>query len=449
MLRSLSQGIGSETKIMNPVRWFKTSKQYVSQLVVKASGIRSDVNQQIIKAIANTKGREAKQDALYNEYVKGICSENNNLVNISKFLKKTSLVEPYNVLFSLYNYILQHKKSFHQINMFSLPMEKTIAVIEEKKDNPKTYDELYDIYCEYLNKINKNSEFKRFTVFSEWYNLYTINRNNDYDLLSFGFIKKNSKGENTSLFDNNSKYTNNEDHPTFIHLVESVNKTGHGMSNIFLRKMLEIQKNAYIGKFHGVVIENKFDGSNIYDSTNYDNEYGVGTFHAALIKHLNYSIELSGNESISYEMTIDLIKDNALRVTRNKITIANKITNDLINLSKHSLFDTEIEIGQLMDKYEITESELLYAMACCYNMTSTIDCDDFTLNNLKKMTEDSFDIDFFKQMQLFVHLRKQKGDEQWINMNLFEKIINMNSLESEKNNGYFYKCLLWLMQAKH
>jgi hypothetical protein len=419
-----------------------------------------EINKRIINACKERERREIRQVALYKEYANGIkISEGNNFINVNGLAQKyTYSMTPQYVLSSLYLYV--DMKNLRVKNMFSLPLEKTFAVTEFDEKNCSQIDELRKEYTKMFNQDilnsslshNPNPNFtdslRKIIMQKEWRGTI-INKANDYDHVKVEFLYKNSNGQIVSLFNERDNLIKNNE-SIFLHLVEQKNQTKI-LDTQILGEILEISKinsNSYIGKIDGVIIENKFDNSNIYDLTEYDKAYGPGSFHVALINSLDLVINLTGNESIRHEKTIDLIKNKALKVTKNNEALANKIMQDLIEGSEHSCSDTFIEIGKVMDSYGIAGYELLFTMfrnnapfgmGIVDFLLNDQTMDDFTLNHAKIRVEEKPYIDYLNGVSIKNCFRKKHGEKQ---------NIHIHSFDSRTASGRFYECILWLMQYK-
>jgi hypothetical protein len=428
--------------------------QKMSQLITRGvvslvQKNKAETIQQIMNISKELEKRETRQIALCREYVNGIkFLEGNNSISISDLTQKYPyMMQPKYILQSLYSYV--NMKNLPKIqNMFSLPLEKTFFNVpfNEKDSSQSAY--LNKKYTESINELSSVGSLKRI-VAPEKYMGCILNKGNDYDHVKVELMYRTVDNEPVNFFDERG-FEIKHDAPIFLHLVEQKDLT-RTLDVRVIENILNIAKknsNSYIGVIDGVVIENKFDDSNVYDPTEYDKIYGSGSFHAALLHIFNSFFDSTGNESIRHEKTIELIKNKALLVTKNDEKLADRIAKDFIEGSEHSCSDTIIEIGKVMDLYGIAGHELLFVMfrnnipfgmGVPDFLLNGRSMDDFTLDDARARVKDNQYVDYLKGVPIKNNFRKIQGERQKINIHKFD---------SRSSHGKFYECILWLMQYK-
>lgn len=186
------------------------------------------------------------------------------------------------------------------------------------------------------------------------------------------------------------------------------------------------------------------------------------SFRSALPQEILPKMNSSGFASIKHQKTIDLIEKSANNISLGKRSnpkgdseLQKKLYNDFVNFSTHYDNDSRIQIGGLMDLYEIDSYELLYAM---YKFNTPVGMgkrsnpSDFInyMDNLDKATtfnlEDSkiilkernYYVDYLLGKSIKNNFRRKKGLGQEIKIDAYD----------HADQGKFYGSVIWLMASK-
>lgn len=425
------------------VRKYSKYSEKQQKIFVKLDN--NHIDNDIINICRCLEDRVVRQSNLYSEYTSNIkFSENNkNKILIKDLVDKYSLTLS-SILFSLYQEGIKNI-SPHNSNIFNLPVDNVIISSTHGKlssfDMREAKKKLENYLYSKKYTHGKTDELTR--TYVEGYKFIILQKNNDYD---YAMIenKLDIKNRNTS------------DETVKVSLIEHKNSIKQ-MNYYIINSIAYISKNfgSYINHVGPIAIKNYFDESHIYDTTYYDEKYGTNAFHSALLNHLESIINLHGDLSIKYEKTVELIKkcvDNVTsQVFKNENKMTENILKDFIEKTTHYHDDSKIDIGILMDMYDINSYELLYVMYV-YNKPfrmgalEYIHIDYFRqannfslLDAIKKLDENDYYIDYLYGKPIKTSFRKKKGSRQ---------IINVKEYDTYTRKGQFYKCIFYLMVCK-
>jgi len=190
-------------------------------------------------------------------------------------------------------------------------------------------------------------------------------------------------------------------------------------------------------------INNVFDGSHIYEMNEYND------LNSYFIKFLNGKMIFVGEASIRKLATIDLIKSICKNTSPDDNYTANILYSEFVRNSNHSCNDDYVEVGKLMDKYNIESHELFYIMykanapfgaGVSSYLQNIDDASKFTIDDAKKiLNEQKGYVDYIYGIPIKNTFRKSKGHEQ---------MIRVKKYDDRTSYGNFYKCFLGLMHLK-
>jgi hypothetical protein len=133
-----------------------------------------------------------------------------------------------------------------------------------------------------------------------------------------------------------------------------------------------------------------------------------------------------------------------------------KLYTDFIHNTTHSHNNTSIEIGKLMDKYEIEPHELLYAiynimyanLVCgiSNNFLLTLEHDHheitLTMNDAKHILKEKHNlVEYLYGKPIKIFFRRNKGENQYI-------LMKKNNDRLQVGNDKLYRAIMWLMMYK-
>lgn len=384
-----------------------------------------------IRAICNEiEERSIRQNNLFDTYVLNIkCDYVNRKIDM-KNLVKLCKFEPFDILSNLY-YEGLSKTGYKPSNIFNLPPTKPIDDnLRKHIDDTSTSKE------EFKNHLSETAYILSNTL-EKYYmrdqRKIILHRNDYYDLANIDL---------DTNFSNNK--VNNK-------VMSEVKYPDRHMDSQDIRSIIGVSasKKYYIGSLGDIFIGNTFDDSYTYDINGYDLKYGVGSFHHAILNNVRRRINLTGDESIRYHKTYDLIYACADYVAK-KCNIDNDLLFfDFISNSDHLENDEYIEIGRLMDKYNIQSHELLYVMftynapfsAGINSYYENIDkATTFSLDDAQRMLDKyRFSIDYLYGKPIKNNFRQKYGDLQTIHIKKFDDRTTI---------GHFYKCIFYIMICK-
>jgi hypothetical protein len=211
-----------------------------------------------------------------------------------------------------------------------------------------------------------------------------------------------------------------------------------------------IEKNNVIDKYNDIVIKNTFrktlDEEQIINMLHYDNAGTEGLFYTSVLSLLNGHIKYEHSHSIRNEETEELIK---------KICFAiypinpRKLLNEFINNTSHSLNDTQVDVTELMDKYDIKGYELFYSM---YHQSRPFSAGVFAYN---KEFDNSFKLEdakiYLEKHQYGADYVNGKPIKNWFRQNNNKgdlQTINVRKFDDRTYLGCFYRCILEIVKTK-
>jgi hypothetical protein len=420
--------------------------------------IRPEINALITNTCKKHEQRPIRQEALYNQFTDTIkFTGNDSLIDVSKLHEKSTYIgSPKSILSSLYYHALDVTK-YAPRNMFSLPLERSFGSFEDRETSANNKRDLYNELKEkYKSSVSDlNDPYQRFLTRPHGINRTYLKKENDYDFVRVEYINKDSDGNNIIFHDNGYALPLEEKEKRrsqiqTVHLVEE-KKPEKVLDSLDLEEILKISApfGYHINKLDGIVIKNKFDGTNLYNMKDYDEVYGAGEFVKSLIGSLDLSLNGGGDVSIRNQETVDYIKKVAVSIVgAGNSELANKIATSFINNTTHTNNDTAIQMGKLMDLYNIEGHELLYVMyktngpislvTLTDHLLRKVDADKFSLEDAKNLvSREHNSVDYLYGVPIKNSFRRNKGEEQYINIRKYDT-----------RGGQFYKCILFLMKYK-
>ncbi|AYV76320.1 MAG: hypothetical protein Terrestrivirus5_142 [Terrestrivirus sp.] len=422
--------------------------------------IRPEINVLITNTCKKHEQRPIRQEALYNQFTDTIkFTGDGNLVDVSKLHEKSAYTgSPKSVLSSLYYHALDITK-YTPRNMFSVPLERSFGSfsVEDREISANNKRDLYNELKEnYKSSINNlDDPYQRFITRPHGINRTYLKKENDYDFVRVEYVNKDIDENNIVFHDNGYALPHEEEEKRrsqikTVHLVEE-KRPEKCLDSLDMEEILKISApfGYHINKLDGIVIKNKFDGTNLYDMKGYDEVYGPGAFVKSLIGSIDLFLDGNGDVSIRNEETVDYIKKVALSVTgTGNEKLANKLTTDFINNTAHTNNDTAIQMGKLMDLYNIEGHELLYVMyktngpislvTLADHLLRKVDADKFSLEDAKNLvSREHNSVDYLYGIPIKNSFRRNKGEEQYINIRKYNT-----------RGGKFYECILFLMKYK-
>jgi len=226
---------------------------------------------------------------------------------------------------------------------------------------------------------------------------------------------------------------------------------------------------SHIQKLDDIVIDQDFNGSNIYQlsdstTTTFSSDATItavgddlskqSVVLKTLLRNLSLCIRADGEASITKQETVDKIRSVAHQTLTVNIcdqSVKDRLVADLLNQTTHSNGDTIIEIGKLMDSYNIDSDYLLYTMYAVATVTPSEVClINAELNRQQaqkfnpavakhELEKYGYYIDYlFGSTRIKTAFRQAVGEQQSI-------IINKYDYD---NRGWLYSALLLLMASQ-
>lgn len=383
---------------------------------------------QINKSCKQLEQRTIRQNALYCAYINNV-KITNNMINI-KGLYDNYLFDPLTVLLSLYKYGSKFRVD-KPCNIFGLPLEKIIGQdVHSPRENKSIEERIENLLTIHENKLLDYPKGKDdiYRVFLKRNRLCFFVKDHNYDFTTITpEILSNHVVDTITLIERKK-------------LLEQLNP-------INIEEVLKISSkfNNHINKICNIDIKNTFDGSHIYNMKTFNNHYpnNWNAFNFALLSELRSRLNFVGDSSIEYEKTISLIKQSVRIITKSDDLLARELYSDFVNCSTHSTFDRYVDVGKLMDLYNIEAYELLHAM---YKYADAKrDSSSFSFEDAIKILEEP-------QCQHLRHITCINGRQI---QNSFRKnreqqqIISAGVYDDFTHPGNFYECFIWLMASKH
>jgi hypothetical protein len=416
------------------------------------------ISSEIFKLCKEKEQREIRSNKLYDVF-------NNNILYSNTHILINDLVSQYNIkleeiLIALY-YKARSRLNFPDllINPFQLPKFRIIRKITYQHTSENWFKQKYShidqLISEYLQTINTDNSdgIQRMLINENGYYYIILKKGNDYDYTQLQFLPSdpNVKYEREKSI----SHLTSESSPQDMFMVE-IKDSCRSYDSTIITNILKMAQSydSYIGKIGNTDINQLFDGSNEYNVEQFNQLYGNNGLESAILDIIIWRlrIEAIGDMSIQNNSTIDMIQKITKKVC-NEDQIYQKIYNDFINHTKHSLNDTEIEIGKLMDLYNIHGYELFLMM---YHMLSPCgfgwieylskeeEAKSIGLDEAKKILlerqakHNTTYFDYYNGKPLKNRFRLNQGESQYINIKTYDY----------DRKGLFYKCILELMLHK-
>jgi hypothetical protein len=171
----------------------------------------------------------------------------------------------------------------------------------------------------------------------------------------------------------------------------------------------------------------KMTQTQILNVDEFDKYHGEGSLYSALLEMVYYKFNFTGYDSIAYELTMINIKNTCNEINKDKALLLQDI---FINNTRHFYSDTEIDITNLLNKYNITSDELLF-----YMYKHNLMYDIFQFNPVV-----SFDLakEILYKTNYINTFRKNKDEPQYLNIKKYDN----------KNHKSLYYCLISLLNDK-
>jgi hypothetical protein len=414
-----------KSAIPYPYPYFKNKKSVSNHLkpfnkineLDKHNELNIEQKLQILEVCKSIEEREVRQKLLYKEYINGVQIFDGKIY-LKNLYEKYSL-SPSEVLECLYKYGKSINKCTTSCSL-QLPDKKIIFkhILNNSYDKQEIYEKYDKLIMDYIELIKKykSDGFEKMKYPDLFRTI--IKKDNDYDRVDIERrINTDDEGYRILSMDLiEQKRENDLDCFDFKKIIELCLESNKDKSNYFIDSVGNIK------------ICNVFDGSHVYNMQSFDKMYSDNAFNTAIIKFIDLKLDAKGNASIRNNKTIDLIKE---------CTNNNKLFTDFINNTTHSNNDTCVEIGKLMDLYNIESHELLYVM---YTMGYGNGKDSFTLNDAKNVLEkNNYYVDYLNGRPIKNTFREGKGEEQNIRISTFD---------SRTKGGNFYRCIISLMKQK-
>lgn len=409
--------------------------------------ISNDNKIKIYDIVKKIESREIRQKKLFKEYINNVSyDEQHKKISIKNLSKKYD-IEEYEILISLfYHRLLSNNK--HETkwftNPFNLPEYRILA--HKMYDVPRS-NKLINVEDDLKNQYIKNID-------QDKYNDIDRMCMHIDDFIRYIIFHKNGQYDYSQISMKYRSRINPEDHANpkskIIMLVEKKDPERNYDSYVF-RGIIQMSQR-YEGNIKIVgntPINQRFDGSDIYDIS------GSNDIEHAIINCLSYKLRYNntdGNDSIVNEETIELINKMLDHVALNLSINDNdkkKLYNDLIDNTIHTNNDTCINIGKLMDLYNIEGYELFIGMfivtePCGYGYIEYNQKKN-EIDNLKSgddfkkiLEEHDYYIDYVYGKPIKNSFRKKIGEEQHIRIKKYDY----------DNPGLFYSALFSLMRIK-
>lgn len=431
------------------VRYFCTNRcinfaRKIDPVNIEVFGTISDLvtKQKIFEVCQKEEECESRQKILYDEYVQNIMvSSDGNTVMLKNLCQKYNIM-PNDIMAYLYNHAMIVTKT-ETSNPFNLPDSREVC--SASYDPPNSLVKWSEVYRSLMNRYKADISKDRFLnlerSFVETYKYIVLKKGDTYD---YAQLELKSDNEDTVITEKN--------HDASIEIVFVEKKRpGRHFGSVGLECVFEQMKLSghYVDQIGTITLKMTFDGSNIYNVSGYESVYGKNAFHRAIISVIDNRIKFTGELSIRYQRFVDTIHDTVTRVCGENNELKTKIQNDFVDLTTHSHDDTKIEIGELMDRYNIESHELLYVMYTS-NMpfgagvfayaANRQEADTFTLEKAKQtLTDRNYYVDYLHGKPIKNIFRKKHGDTQ---------SIRIQKYDSRTRYGNFYACIVWLMSHK-
>lgn len=397
-----------------------------------------DRKTKLLEICKENEERCVRQEILYDEYSSNIRLSKDKDSYTKIILKDLALkynFKQINILEALYDNSIRYSTNYS--NPFDLPKSRLIETITNININ--------------TNTDQKEIRFKN--LVDAWEDI--INRDT-YGGIQRTFIRDTrdiilKKGSRYDFAQFESDYGKNEVGGKYnMYEIKDPNRV-KGLELEHILVMAEKYDDNFIESIGDVRLHNFFNQNDnyVYDYYHYDYFYGKYSFDRAIISLLDKHLEtyIDGKNSIRYKNTLKTIRFSAREISCNKfhdgVPLEDIIYKDFVENTSHSLGDTRIEIGKLMDMYQIKSHDLLYEM---YDRSrgGIYENKLHSVRNAKHILERfSYYIDYLYGMKIKTKFRMNKGESQYINIKKIE------SGDSYHNPGHIYRCIMHLMLKKY
>jgi hypothetical protein len=421
---------------------------YISKPNIIPAKIQSYVSasdnkkQRLLRHIEQKEPFKIRQDILSNEFLNNVAYDESSedKMKIIDLVWKYE-ISPLDILCAMYvadkNASLQEGK--FASNPFNLPEFREISqVTHDNNIDTDWYKFERNLRNEYKKNIHNDMKNGIYRIYMGDNTRYIILRqaiNYDFSVLKAKIIPHDKPNDNLQT----------------IILGETKDPMRNYDKNVF-KGILEIagKNKGYIGKIGNVSIQMIFDSIEFYDATQYNQNNGQDAFDHILIDIVGQRIVYSGESSIVNQYTFDLISKKLTEVIvqhmlSDNISLRDRLYDNMISLTTHYANDDLIQIGRLMDEYDIEGSELFLEMFKMKNPTgyswneyndNKEQADNLSLSDSIKILE-SNNYSIYKLYGKYIDNRFRR--ERYHNQN-----IKIRSYDYG-DNGLFYKCLFNLM----
>ena len=397
--------------------------------------------ERIYEIVKKEESRKIRQDKLFKIYTENVkYNKEGNMILIAELCNKYNITQ-IDIIKALYYHKIWLSGKNNIYNPFNLPEFRIIS--HKHYDRNKNTDwyiyerELRNKYIKDIMLDNKDG-IDRIYMPNSRYIILRKDGNYDYSQLGVRFREPLQKDNNT--------------HMHYVFLVEKKDPLRNYDSPI-LEGIYEmsLKYGGNIKNIGTIGINQKFDGSNIFDINAYDS-CSPDAFETALIARTSYLLQFEhyqtdGDMSIVNADTIKLINDSLDKLNLSEDD-RKKLYHDFTENTVHTNNDTMIQIGKLMDLYKIESHELLYAMfkatdPCGYGYIEydqkKEEANSLIVNDYIKILEDhEYYIDYLYGKPIKARFRKTSNEEQTINVKRYDY----------DNPGLFYRCLFMIMKMK-
>lgn len=421
----------------------KHMEQTIQVPEIFTSRVDDEKKARILKLCQAREERVPRQKALFDEYMNGVqYSTSSDQIMLKDMCKKHNLIAP-----SIMSWLYFHGLSvtgYKDSNPFNLPDQRIVASTQyDPKSDKKWYDEYENLTKIYQSDLQKDQSdgLERFFLKEHKYIILKKGDNYDYAQLE---LKQDNEDENESA------KPRDRDAIRDIVFVEQKRPSRHFDSLTLggILKMIQGSNN-YVGKIGNIGVFNNFDESHVYSTRLYNEAYGQDAFDNAIIGSIDLYLKTDGDASIRYQRTSDLITATVTKLCNGDMELMNKLCRDFVDNTTHGLGDTQVEIGRLMDLYNIESHELLYVMytanlpfgAGIFEYASNKEkADSFTLETAQQtLVSHDYCIDYLNGKPIKNWFRKNRGEKQE---------IRIHKYDSRTQSGHFYRCIMWLMGYK-
>lgn len=433
----------TDTRCLNLPNFSESSQPSLESF---RSSIDDNKKLRLMKICKNREERPVRQKILYDTYVGNTQrSLSGDKILLSDLCQKYKITSSNIMSWTYYHGSNRYKTS----NPFGLPDSRIVASIVFDPKSGDTWHNAYEkLMTKYMSEISDDQSYglERMLIRDDRYIILRNGNNYDYAELEITHDKKSEdiSSNDTPQMERELVAINN------IIFIEKKRPARH-FDSFTLEGVLKMAKdrNNYVNKIGHVGIFNAFDDSHIYHTTFYDKVNGQDSFDTAIINSIDCFFETKGDASIRYQKTRDIISQTVKNICVDDVDMQLKICDDFVNNTTHSSGDTHVEIGKLMDQYNIESHELLYVMytvnfpfgaGIFENILNKEKVGSFTLESAKQTLEShNYHVDYLHGRPIKNSFREKQGDSQ---------NIRIHKYDSRTQTGHFYRCIMWLMGLK-